>query len=150
MTKHDADGDGWDEGGAEPRVFTLEEAGAVLPRVIAATAETIRRMQEAEGAWKERAARLDAVTAKRGEAEEQSMLFADWTQRVEALGAQPKGAFTVDFLAEDRETNYCWTWGEPEIGHAHKAWEGFAQRLPLSAAFAPDLEEDGLEDAEED
>jgi len=85
---------------------------------------------------------LDPVTLKEAEREELGMLFSAWAQRIVELGAMPKGAFTVDFQSEREDDLYCWSYGEPSVGHTHKTWESFKNRVPLDPAFAPDAYRD--------
>ena len=61
-------------------------------------------------------------------------MLRQWDERVARTGALPKGYFTVDFRSADPELLYCWTYGESEIAFAHKIWENFTHRRPLSEA----------------
>jgi regulator of sirC expression with transglutaminase-like and TPR domain len=98
---------------AERKIFTLEEARALLPRVRALTEEAVARY-----------ARL----GDRLEPERQSIL-RDWARDVQALGAEIKGPWLVDF--DSGAGYYCWKYPEPALDHFHGYEEGFAGRLSL-------------------
>lgn len=94
-----------------PRIFTLAEARALMPRVQEITAEAV-----------ERYGRLPGEEERRTVAEE-------WARALTALGLEIKGLWLVDF--DSGAGYYCWKYPEPELGHFHSYEEGFAGRLPL-------------------
>jgi regulator of sirC expression with transglutaminase-like and TPR domain len=101
------------EEAAEKKIFTLEQARALLPQVRALTEEAVSRY-----------ARL----GDRLEGERESIL-RDWAREVQALGAEIKGPWLVDF--DSGAGYYCWKYPEPALDHFHGYEDGFAGRLPL-------------------
>ena len=99
-------------GESAPRIFSLAEARALMPRVQEITAGAV-----------ERYGRLP------GEAEQREVAEA-WAQELSALGLEIKGLWLVDF--DSGAGYYCWKYPEPELGHFHSYEEGFAGRLPLT------------------
>jgi regulator of sirC expression with transglutaminase-like and TPR domain len=98
------------------KIFTLEEARALLPRVRAATADAASRY-----------ARLgDGGEAVEGERQE---ILQTWARDMSALGVEIKGAWLVDF--DSGAGYYCWKYPEPALEYFHGYEEGFAGRLPL-------------------
>lgn len=112
-------------------IWTLEDAQAVLPQVIALTRQAVRELERLEQQWRGLGIRpFDAV---RG-APRETLVRADWARQIAALGIQPKGYFVVDFQSLDGETLLCWSYGETRIAHEHKVWETFADRRPIRDA----------------
>jgi hypothetical protein len=111
---------------ASRRIFSLEEAGRVLPRVQALTSEAV--------------AHVEALVARgRASADDdpgRARLNADieetvrrWTGAIEALGLEAKGLWLVDF--DNGEGYYCWCYPEETIAHFHGYDEGFAGRMKI-------------------
>ena len=97
----------------ERKVFTLEEARALLPQVRELTSEAVSR-----------------YTSLPGELEdERESVVQDWMRRVRSLGLEIKGLWLVDF--DSGAGYYCWKYPEPAIDHFHGYEEGFGGRLPL-------------------
>jgi len=114
----------------KPRIFTIEEANLALPDVIRITEETLSQLNSAAGRFEGLGLRKwSAVT---GVIEEDS-IRAGWVRRIARMGVLPKGFFTVDFASTEEGTFYCWTYGEDNVGHQHKAWEGFDDRVPVTS-----------------
>ena len=103
------------------RAWTLEGARAVLPDVRARTERAVAEVEQQvfarEGASAEAQARIDAAIQGRIER---------WTREMEALGAEVKGVWLVDF--DTGSGYYCWRWPESTIDHFHGYEEGFAGR----------------------
>jgi regulator of sirC expression with transglutaminase-like and TPR domain len=95
------------------KVFTLDEARALMPRVRALT-------EEAVSAYARLGDRLD---------EERQSILREWAREIQALGAEIKGLWLVDF--DSGAGYYCWKYPEPALDHFHGYEEGFAGRLPL-------------------
>lgn len=104
------------------KVFTLEEASALLPRV----RELTRRAREAflalppAGEDEEGHRLLEAEAAR---------ILHEWAASVLALGAEVKGPWLVDF--DSGGGYYCWTWPEETIDFFHGYEDGFAGRVRL-------------------
>ena len=115
-----------------PRIYSVEEANRVLPRVIALTEATMNEIARSQTYWTIEARHLDEYNAEIGQAEEGDMIKAAWAQQVAGdFGVVPKGFFTVDFATEDPDLFLCWTYGEPRVSYQHMAWESFSHRRPL-------------------
>ncbi|MGE5413201.1 MAG: DUF2203 family protein [Syntrophomonadaceae bacterium] len=99
-------------GASVPRIFTLSEARALMPRVQELTADAV-----------ERYGRLPAEEERREVAEA-------WAKELSAMGLETKGLWLVDF--DSGAGYYCWKYPERELGHFHSYEEGFAGRLPLT------------------
>jgi len=105
-------GSGGEAPAAAPRVFTLDEARALMPRV-----------QEITAAAVERYGRLPGEDERREVAEA-------WVKELVGMGLEIKGLWLVDF--DSGAGYYCWKFPEKELGHFHSYEEGFAGRLPLT------------------
>jgi len=103
------------------RAWTLEGARAVLADVRARTA---RAVDEAEALVLAREG-ADAAEQARVDAEIQSVIER-WAHEMEALGAEVKGVWLVDF--DSGNGYYCWRWPETALDHFHGYDEGFAGR----------------------
>ncbi len=109
------------------RIFTLEQANAMLPAITALTERTrsqIEQLQNADAANEE-------TTQERADQDARELLDR-WAHSILALGAQPKGVFTVDFRTPDPNVLWCWAPDEPEICHRHFTWESFKDRISLT------------------
>ncbi len=95
------------------RIFTLEEARALLPRVRELTSEAVARFGSLPG------------TLER----ERRAVVEGWVSELESLGCEIKGLWLVDF--DSGGGYYCWKYPEPAIDHFHGYEEGFSGRLAL-------------------
>lgn len=102
------------DGGSDTRrVFTLEEARALLPRVQELTAQAVAQFGRLPGDLEE----------------ERKAVFEDWARELHALGLEIKGLWLVDF--DSGGGYYCWKYPELALDHFHGYEEGFASRLAL-------------------
>ena len=98
------------------KVFTLEEARAMLPWLLEATREaeqkvdTVRKSNEQSP---EARTRLQEI-------------IQHWAETVFKLGALPKQPFTVDF--DSGQDYFCWEYPEPEIVYRHGYHDGYMGR----------------------
>ena len=133
------------------RVFTVEQAGRLLPVVEAVFREMDRRslrlrevldlVQDAEAYWGDRIAdpeigeREKYADLLRERDELQASLQED-VERVAALGAVLKDYHQglVDFYGhvEGRLVFLCWQRGEPSVRFYHPLEGGFAGRRPIA------------------
>ncbi len=131
----------------EPRIFTLEQANAMLPlvRVIA------KDLAELSRDVIERRERLNALLAGRGQqsrdvySEELAQIedelgkdgdrLREYVRELEELGVElknpPEGLVDFRCLMDGRVVYLCWKLDEPEIHHWHELEAGFAGRQPL-------------------
>jgi len=106
------------------REWTLEGARAVLPDVRSRTERAARRTEalvlEREGATPDRCAEIDARIQS---------VVERWAKEMEALGAEAKGVWLVDF--DNGSGYYCWRWPEDELAWFHPYEAGFAGRTRI-------------------
>jgi len=99
----------------EKKVFTLEEARSLLPKVKELTSEAVFKFARlSEGEETE---------------EERQGVVGEWAREILALGAEIKGLWLVDF--DSGAGYYCWRYPETSLEYFHGYEEGFAGRLPL-------------------
>ena len=108
------------------RVFTLDDARAMLPQIqqltAAAASELDPLMQQLEGVHEnapEHPRLHDSITS----------IVTAWAEAVQDLGAEAKGLWLVDFDAGDGY--YCWKHPEPTVSHYHGYDDGFAGRMKI-------------------
>jgi len=109
----DAEGQDDEDEGAK-RVFTLEEARTLLPRVKEITSDAVLR-------YGQLASELE---------QEREAVVRGWMQEIRSLGLEIKGLWLVDF--DSGAGYYCWKYPEPALNHFHGYEEGFSGRLPLT------------------
>jgi regulator of sirC expression with transglutaminase-like and TPR domain len=108
--------EGFEAATRDRRVFTLDEARALLPKVRKLTEEAAARY-----------ARFGEGGIDTDEARHQ--VVDEWARQIVALGAEIKGLWLVDF--DSGAGYYCWKYPEPSLGHFHGYEEGFSGRVPL-------------------
>jgi hypothetical protein len=131
------------------RLFTIEQANAMLPLVRAITTDLASLARDVM----ERRHRLALLTAGRNlkagdpyseelaqteaELEKDAVRLQEFVAELQELGVEPKGALDglVDFpsLMDGRVVFLCWKLGEPEVLHWHEIDAGFAGRQSLLA-----------------
>lgn len=116
----------------DTRIFTLAEANATLPGLVRLTRRVIARIDRVRRRYGLGESNPELPETALREVEE---LLQGWSARVAALGAMPKGYFTVDFQSMDPSLLYCWTYGEETIAYTHRTWENFSHRRPLLEAM---------------
>jgi hypothetical protein len=136
------------------KLFTIEQANAMLPLVKAITSDLARLAGEVV----ERRHRLAMLTAGRdlkagdlytdelaqteAELEKDIVRIQEYIAELRALGVEPKGAMEglVDFPSrmDGRIVYLCWRLGEPEVLHWHELEAGFAGRQSLTAGSVPE------------
>ena len=103
------------------REWTLEGARSVLAdvrsRTQRAVEETEKLVLAREGAPPEEQNRIDARIQQQIER---------WAREMDALGAEVKGLWLVDF--DSGSGYYCWRWPEESLEYFHGYEEGFAGR----------------------
>ena len=108
------------------RTFTLQDAQRLLPAVRARTAEAVEQARAV-------AERLDRLP--NGHPDRDRLLVtldrvvAEWTSAIQALGAEAKGLWLVDF--DTGEGYYCWRYPEAAVHHYHGYEDGFAGRMKI-------------------
>lgn len=134
------------------KLFTVEQANAILPLVRAITADLVQLSREVMDR-RERLALLSAgrkATAKDPYTEELAQIEEEldkdseqlqaYVDELRELGVEPKSGpeGLVDFpcLMDERIVLLCWKLGEPEVTHWHELDAGFAGRQSLVAGSA--------------
>jgi hypothetical protein len=140
------------------RLFTIEQANAMLPLVRAITTDLATLAKDVV----ERRHRLALLTSGRdpkpgdpysdelshmeSELERDALRLQEYVDELRELGVEPKGAVEglVDFPCQidGRTVFLCWRLGEPEVLYWHEIDGGFAGRQPLtvgavSGGFTP-------------
>ena len=127
-----------------PRLFTVNEANALLPAVRALTEriqENIRRLRD-KSKTIIRDEQLDPETAdfmdRLQENSEIARLVAevkDWVEQIYSYGCICKGVEQglIDFpcMLGAEVVFLCWQLAEPSVSHWHRIEDGFAGRRPL-------------------
>jgi hypothetical protein len=108
------------------RVFTLDDARAMLPQIQQLTATAASKldplMQQLEGVHEnapEHPRLHDSITS----------IVTAWAEAIQDLGAEAKGLWLVDFDAGDGY--YCWKHPQPTVSHYHGYDDGFAGRMKI-------------------
>ena len=96
------------------RIFSYEEASALLPRVQRTTEAAVGRINE----------------LPEDDAEEQQRVVVEWAESILGLGVEVKGLWLVDF--DNGGGYYCWQWPEPALEYFHGYEEGFGGRVKLN------------------
>ena len=111
------------------RIFTLEEAQALMPQVKATTepvytlaASLAEELSQAEEAQDE--TRAEALR------ERLQTLVQSWQQSMQDLEAEVKGLWLVDFDSGDGF--WCWAYPEEELGYWHSYEGGFRSRVSVA------------------
>jgi hypothetical protein len=110
--------------------FTLEQANALLPKIIEVTERTVEDLQDARDRM-ESEQLFNEVDAQQSYDIQVGLTLERWAKEIFQLGAYPKGYFTVDFRSLIPDTLFCWTYGEETVSHTHKVWEDFRSRRPI-------------------
>jgi hypothetical protein len=110
--------------------FTLEQANAVLPKIIAVTEQAMEDLKDARVRM-ESEQLFHETDARQSYDIQVALTLERWSKEIIELGAYPKGFFTVDFKSFLPDTLLCWTFGEHEISHTHKVWENFKHRRQI-------------------
>ena len=104
------------------RIFKLDEAAALLPRVRLLTADAVGR--------------IEGLRSRRKGGEDMADLQAEadaavqtWTSALQDLGLEVKGLWLVDF--DNGAGYYCWRWPEDRLEYYHSYEEGFRGRMRI-------------------
>jgi hypothetical protein len=96
------------------KIFSYEDACALLPEVQRLTSVAVEQVEQIEEA----------------EPEVYQRIVEDWAESVMALGIQVKGLWLVDF--DSGGGYYCWRHPEPALEYFHGYEEGFGGRVKLN------------------
>lgn len=136
------------------KLFTIEQANAMLPLVRAITADLSNLAREvvdrrhrlalltAGRDWKPGDPYSDELAEIEARLERDALRLQEYVDELRQLGVEPKGAVDglVDFpsLMDGRVVFLCWKLGEPEVAHWHELDAGFAGRQSLVAGSVAD------------
>ena len=109
------------------RVFTLEEAKALMPAVRSMTGPVF----QLAASLAEELSELEEQDDARAEAlrDRLQVLVESWADGIRDLGADVKGLWLVDFDSGDGY--WCWAYPEENIEHWHSYEGGFGSRIPV-------------------
>jgi hypothetical protein len=96
------------------RIFTYEEAAALLPEVQRITDEAVEA--------------LDQI-ADDADSSEHQRIVSSWAETLMGLGIEVKGLWLVDF--DNGSGYYCWSHPEPSLQYYHGYDDGFRGRVKL-------------------
>ncbi len=128
------------------RLFTIEEANALLPALRELLAETQARKRELDTASALLETELERssgnghgmsaeMAVARGKTQEEARALEALLGRIDELGCELKGIDEglIDFrsMRDGRVVYLCWRLGEESIGYWHDLETGFAGRQPL-------------------
>ncbi|HBL26148.1 MAG TPA: hypothetical protein DD490_04855 [Acidobacteria bacterium] len=109
------------------RTFSYDEAISLFPHVRDLTRAAVQQIETLVHTLESRG----ELETRRQELEEaQERIFRAWAQRVQALGAEVKGPWLVDWDSGDGY--YCWRFPEEALAFFHSYEDGFAGRLPIN------------------
>lgn len=103
------------------RIFSYEQAAALLPEVARITGEAVERLALAAGGDE------DAISDDPAEYER---IVTEWAESILSMGVEVKGLWLVDF--DSGGGYYCWKHPEPALEYFHGYEEGFGGRVKLN------------------
>jgi hypothetical protein len=104
----------YDSSRVPKRIFSYEQAVALLPEVQRITSEAVERVE----------------TAVSTESEVYEDIVTEWAEAIMTLGIEVKGLWLIDF--DSGGGYYCWKHPEPALEYFHGYDEGFGGRVKLN------------------
>ena len=98
------------------KIFSYEEAAALLPAVERITAVAVEK--------------VDELGESEDNVERYQLIVGDWAEAIIRLGIEVKGLWLIDF--DCGSGYYCWQWPEPGLQFFHGYEEGFRGRMQLT------------------
>lgn len=96
------------------RIFSYEQAAALLPEVARLTSEAVER--------------IDQTVSE--EPADYERIVAGWAESIIGMGVEVKGLWLVDF--DSGGGYYCWKHPEPALEYFHGYEEGIGGRVKLN------------------
>ncbi|HEV8657480.1 MAG TPA: DUF2203 family protein [Thermoanaerobaculia bacterium] len=97
------------------KIFTYEDASALLPEVQRLTNEAI--------------ARADALDEATATGDDYQRIVQEWADAIMSLGIEVKGLWLIDF--DNGSGYYCWQHPEESLQYFHGYEDGFRGRVKL-------------------
>jgi hypothetical protein len=97
------------------KVFTYEEAAALLPQARRLTAKAV--------------AEVESIPESESATADSEKIITDWAGSIIELGIEVKGLWLIDF--DNGSGYYCWQHPEPSLQYFHGYEEGFGGRVKL-------------------
>jgi hypothetical protein len=105
------------------KVFTYDEALALMPQVCRLTEDAYRRVAALGARFTPRGPQPEAA---RDEVDE---IVRGWAEALVRLGLEIKGLWLVDF--DNGAGYYCWRYPEPALQYFHSYDDGFGGRIRI-------------------
>lgn len=96
------------------RIFSYEQAVALLPEVARITNDAVARVERTESE----------------EPSDYERIVTEWADAILSMGVEVKGLWLVDF--DNGGGYYCWKHPEPALEYFHGYEEGFGGRVKLN------------------
>lgn len=112
------------------KVFNLVEAQEALSIILHLSATANRKAQSIKNHMLQ-----SQGLVKQALQNELDAIVDQWYEKVQKLGAKPKGAWLVDF--DNGQGYFCWKYPEPEILYSHGYNEGYLGRHPVDPMLKP-------------
>jgi hypothetical protein len=115
---------------SEKKVFTLEEARALLPvikKITAGTAEKVEKLLQ-----KLESVSMDETQLIAETEAEANALILKWHEKMSRLGVRGKGLWYVDF--DNGQDYFCWSYPEDDLFFRHAYEDGFTGRTPIDTS----------------
>lgn len=114
---------------SQNKIFTTEEANLLLPLIYRLTEESAKKV-------KYLMACVEALPDKKSSRaldlqNEINKHIAKWQNKMERLGARPKGLWLADF--DNGEGYFCWKYPETKILYKHGYQDGFTGRMLINS-----------------
>lgn len=111
------------------RVFTLQEARDLMPKVLDLTRPVFELASSLADELQQADEREDEERAEELR-ERLQTLVESWAEAIRELGPEVKGLWLVDFDSGDGY--WCWAYPEESLDHWHSYEGGFSSRVPIA------------------
>lgn len=110
------------EGGSEKKVFSYDDAAALLPEVRRLTEAAYQRVADLGAGTSEGVATAEVEGRIEG-------IVGAWAQALMEMGIEVKGLWLIDF--DNGSGYYCWRYPEESLQFYHSYEEGFRGRMRI-------------------
>lgn len=110
------------EDGSDKKVFSYEEAVALLPEVRRLTEDAYRRVADLGAGGSEGLATAEVQGRIEG-------IIGAWAQALMEMGIEVKGLWLIDF--DNGSGYYCWRYPEESLQYYHSYEDGFRGRMRI-------------------